>query len=155
MLLYEVIFQTLPPSPLPSHNTDTDRNCVIDTTVVQLTCINPDITLYRMENVVSNREIDWLIEVGWIIITNWIDDVRQIRDVTSVVAVTGVSFRLARDNARLTVTADIDVFMPAEMIPNVDADEPGSGGRSSCAVDGGGVLASETGLDRGLRDSIK
>lgn len=93
-----------------------------------LECSNPDIVLYKMDDVLSNDGLKSLMRLGWIIINNWIDNVHPIRDVISVVTGRGVSFRLVRGMVRLIVTADTHVFVPTETIPNVDADEPGTGG---------------------------
>ena len=95
-------------------------------TVVTIPCASRDITLTRLENRLSNESMAALMHAGWIIISTWIDDVRPNTTGSACTLVSGVSFRLARGKERMIATADIIVDMPGGVIPNIDADEPGS-----------------------------
>lgn len=82
--------------------------------------------MYMVETVMGNSDLDRLMELGWIIISSWIQEPKLSWVENRTLNIERISFRLGRGDARMIVTANITVPIPDEILPNIDADEPGS-----------------------------
>lgn len=95
-------------------------------TVVSVPNTNKELSIYEIKERLDNVDVIRLMNAGWVIISSWIDNPTKIPSDVEVLCVYGISFRLGRNTERLIVVADISVTSPKSVIPNVDADEPGS-----------------------------
>lgn len=98
----------------------------LNPTVIRVLSTSKELIIYEIKETLNNADMVRLMHAGWVIISSWIDNPVKVPVDAESVCVYGISFRMGRNNERLIVAADIVVVAPKNVIPNVDADEPGS-----------------------------
>ena len=83
-----------------------------------------DIVVSVVSDRVEIEKLNALMDGGWIVMCTWIEDDYGYE--LGGIFVNDVMFRLGKGIQRLILKTDIPLPMPAETIPNIDADEPGS-----------------------------
>lgn len=82
--------------------------------------------MYIVKDVMKNSDLDHLMSLGWVILSSWVDNPKASWTTDRFLNIEEISFRLARNNSRMIVTACVTVPIPDEILLNIDADEPGS-----------------------------
>ncbi|KAL9122241.1 MAG: hypothetical protein Q9187_001193 [Circinaria calcarea] len=83
-----------------------------------------DLHIFVVRSKASIEQLDALMDMGWSIMTTWIEDKNMSMVWNSTV--TDVSIRLGKNSARVVMVTDLPIAVGREIIPNLDADEPGT-----------------------------
>lgn len=92
--------------------------------LVSLTCSDEKMRIYVVTDKVMNWQMDEALIMGWVIISSWINPEDMVRDEPEYVS--NISFRMAKENVRMIVTADLFIPNFPDSILNIDADSPGT-----------------------------
>lgn len=92
--------------------------------MISLSCSQTDMLMYRVLDKLTNTQMDEALLMGWVIISSWINPEDMVKDEPEYVS--NISFRLAKENMRLIVTADLYIPLFPDSILNIDSDNPGS-----------------------------
>lgn len=82
-----------------------------------------DLCILQVKNKTSIDKLNELMDMGWTIMSTWIEsDVLYVKSETDIF---DISMRLGKETTRLILVTDVPTAMALDVIPNMDADNPG------------------------------